>query len=289
MKIKHITLTILFSITACCVEAQTTMRYKMAPGDLAKYKMNMGMDYSSNAMGQDISMHADSYAMMEMKCENADAKQLTCMMTLDTGVITMQAPDELRAQLQTMGMDSVMPLDKFMSKHMRTTLTPSGKVVSIIMLDTPKSSRRFGKMFSGGMEKYSAMFNGLPDAPVKPGDTWTDINKDSSTMNGMGTMYTTTNSVCTFLRTVDTLQHHCAVIGVTATITIDGEASAQGMSITASGGGKSVGTTYFDYNKGCMVATNSKMESTTNIAISGAQNMEMPQTITATMEMTMVQ
>jgi hypothetical protein len=165
-------------------------------------------------------------------------------------------------------------------------------------VDTPNFSNPMLNSLTKSFTKYSDMFGSFPEKSVKPGDTWTsqrndttDLGngtKDTGAMARTGTIYATMNATYTLLRFVDTLDHHCAVIGNTFTIKTEGSMSMMGMDMTIDGDGKGKTTFYFDTNKGILVASENKTEITQNMAMTGQENMVMPSTTTVAMHMALM-
>jgi hypothetical protein len=281
-------LSFLIICTITAVQAQVHLAYRMTPGETVRYCTVMSMEYSASAMGQDIAMTAKGNSQIHMTCDSAAPERITCTMTLDTGTMTTDMPAELRAMVQ---MDSVMPLSKYQPKRTRIAFTPTGKILSSEVLDSNCKIKSMMKAFSMDAEKLNEMFGSLPAGVVAPGATWMAESKDSADMSGMGMMYITTKTNYTFQRFLDTLRHHCAVISAVSTIGVEGAVTGQGLTLAASGGGKAGGTYYFDPDKGVFIASIMRVESTTNIAItgSGEENMVMPQTTSSTTEMSIME
>ncbi|HET7153696.1 MAG TPA: hypothetical protein VFJ29_08000 [Candidatus Kapabacteria bacterium] len=278
--------------TALTLQAQTSLRYHMAPGQQLKYNSTTTTETATSAMGQDMNITTDVTSMMSMNAESAAGDQITFTTKLDSCGMKMQ-PD-------APGMsDSIVSnaLKGFIGKRTRIVMSTNGKVLSATMVDTPEISNPLLSGLSKSFAKYNEMFGFLPENSVKIGDTWkakrndtTDIgsSKDTGMMARTGTVYTTVNVTCTLQRFADTLGHHCAVIGNTYTMTTEGNMSMMGMDMSIDGDGKGKSTFYFDAEKGVLVASVSKMEMTQNMAMTGQQSMVIPSSTTITTNMTLM-
>jgi len=277
----YIALLLLLGMLGKNAVGQTTLRYRMTPGENLKYRMTMSMNQRSNADGMNMDMGSNTFSIMHIHCERADSGTFTCTMILDTGTVSLAIPDEIRPSV---GLDSVMPIENLEAKRTRITFSPSGHILSFIPLDTPATLNALLKGANLDVEKYTEMFGGLPSKPVAPGDTWTTEMNDSTNLNGMGTMYLTGTTVYTFKRIADTLHHHCAVIGSAATMNVKGAIYLQ--DVVVSGAGDMTGTIYFDIEKGAMVASTGTGETTSNMELKGEGSMK--QTFTSSLEMVLI-
>jgi len=279
--------------TALALHAQTTLRYTMASGQQFKYNSKSTTETATSAMGQDMTIHTSLFSVMAMNVESSDANQCTFTTKLDSCDVKMEP--------ETPGVsDSVISqaLKGFLGKRTRIVMSPAGKVLSTAMVDTPDFSNPLLSGLSKSFAKYNEMFGFLPDKAVKEGDTWTakrndttDVgsgSKDTGMMARTGTVYTTTNVTCTLLRFADTLGHHCAVIGNTYITKTEGSMTMMGMDMAIDGDGKGKSTMYFDPTKGMLIASNTKMEMSQNMAVSGQQNMVIPSSTTVTTDMALM-
>ena len=216
-----------------------TLRYKFAPGQIHRYKLNMDMDgqmfmgQAGTAMPLKTSMH------MVMKQTVKDVRASDGAATL-----AYQIED---SHVFTNGKEITMPAAQQaqMKKPYTIVMLPTGKMLSMDMPALAGSAMP-------GMDLTKGMFNStafMPEAPVKVGDTW----KGTAASPAVGTDMTFTST----LTSVDQKNGATlATIGQTQSGLLNMTMS-KGMPMTMKMVGKITGsgTQIFDADAGAIAST----------------------------------
>jgi len=260
----------MFCAAAFSAHAQTTFRYKSTAGEKLKYRMMIAD--STSAMGQD---GATSFnAVLDLNTEKVYNDSMTVTAVIETLTAKVNNP------MMGMGDTTITPTALF-GKRTRQTLTPTGKVLSSNVVDTPDVSDPVVRYFAQHSSDLMQPWIELGATPVKKGDTWRILDIDSNDAGGKGMIYDTTTVVCSYQRNSDTLHHSCAVITYTVKIIMAGNLTSQSGQIELDGDGTGSGTAYWDADKGRLIANNGKTNVTQNLTLTSMQ-----QTITQTLSKT---
>lgn len=288
-----------------------TLRYKFVPGETLVDQSTMtgtipmdltpGPEAGIPAMGMDMTL--DIIMLMSQACKSVDAQgnatvELTypsstfrtnvhagdqpidMVLTWDKGVLT----STMNGAAQPADENS-KKLAEILGTPIKMTIAPTGKATV-----DPDSAKLLNAMMnaSGGMtmdiSRLSALTNGLPDHPVKVGDTW--AVQDTVQMGG-ATMAGTSNLKLAAIETFEGVK--TARIEGEARLSINGQmpaASPLGMPVQTNITRLDIAMTFvnhFDLEKGNILVSNMNLCQNMAMVISmgaqGAQQVHIPATI----------
>jgi len=152
-------------------------------------------------------------------------------------------------------------------KRVRLTLSPLGKIVKTVVIDTIVPSRTMQMTGAGNPADFlRQLFVKLPDQAVGVGDTWKSTASDTTTAQGMS-LVTKPDMQYKVVGTEKVGSYDCVKITFEGTASIYGTGSRQGMEMVVDGTTKSKGTTFFAPKEGLLISVES--QSTTDMNISG--------------------
>jgi hypothetical protein len=166
-------------------------------------------------------------------------------------------------------MDTTMVQTQLMGKRKKLVLSPLGKVLDRIVVDSVKIEG----MRSQGLRE-SATYHVLSPDPVAVGGKWNGSINDTVESMG-GKMATDTKIEYTLVGKEKKDGYDCLKIAYAGTFSTNGKGSMRGMDFFVEGTGKVAGTLYWGL-KGYIVAQEGTMETESTAAITGQQNMTIP-------------
>ena len=170
-------------------EAQVTLQFKLAEGDVIRQVMTQEMVSSSNFQGRDVSSEMKQIAHLEQRIgEVAETGSAQVLQEITRMQMSMKMPFGQSFEYDSDGENDQVPamfgdlIGKMVGAEFQGTLAPTGKMTDITISEelrdalkkTPGNPFGAGKdedVFQQIMSQSSVAF---PDHPVKEGDSWSD-------------------------------------------------------------------------------------------------------------------
>lgn len=264
---------IAFSLLASMVLAGAGSVYKMAftmkKGQRLKYKAKTSTEQSMEMMGREMSSSIHNATVMHLDVEDVNkAGDFTFVYAIDS----MQT----KVKNAMMGLDSTYTNPAgVIGKRTRLTMNAAGKKLSSVILDSVKLSGVMAQM-SGGRQNTFNLIE-LSGKEMKTGESWTTDKTDTLSQTG-GKLFLTTAITYTVGSEVDTLGYKCVRIMTKGKSSIKGEGTQMGAKLFFEGEGPTSGVAYFAPKEGLLVGMTSDSDMEMTIAVTGPQNMTIPQT-----------
>ena len=181
--------------------------------------------------------------------------------------------------------DSAMVMKEINGKRIRLTLSPLGKIVKSVAIDTIVPSPMMQASGIGNPADFlRQLFVKLPDQAVGVGDTWKSTTPD--TINSMGMSLVTKPDVLFKIAGTEKVGNYdCLKITFEGTASVYGTGSRQGMEMVLDGTTKSKGTTFFAPKEGILISVDNETSSDMNVSGSGEQNFTATVTSTSAQKM----
>lgn len=245
------------------------LAFSMKKGQRLKYKMKTSTEQSMEMMGREMSSSVNGATVMHLEVEDVSK----------TGDITfVYAIDSMQTQVKNamMGMDStfINPAG-LIGKRTRYTMNAAGKKLSSVIIDSVKLSGVMAQVSGGRQNSFNLIE--LSGKEMKAGESWTTNKVDTMNQAG-GKMMVTTATTYTVGNEVDTLGYKCVRLMTKGKASIKGEGAQMGAKLFFEGEGPTSGVVYFAPKEGLLVAMTSDSDLEMTIAVTGPQNMTIPQT-----------
>jgi len=242
------------------------LTYRLKKGDRLKYKMTVAVDQSMEMMGQEMTTTVNGNTHMHLDVEEV---------TKEGNSTFVSAIDSMNVDIKGMqGSQSFKNPAEVLGKRTRLTINAYGKKLRTVIVDSMNLS---GMLAQTGVGRQTAMtFLELPEKEVKAGDTWSTNRADTMSQGG-GKVILTPSLTYTVAGEIDTLGYKCLRILSKGNTAIKGEGTQMGAKFFIDGQGPGTGTAYFALKEGLLVAATSVSDLEMTIAITGPQNMTIPQ------------
>jgi hypothetical protein len=242
------------------------LAFRMKKGDRLKYKMSMATEQTMEMMGQEMTTTVNGYTHMHMDVEDvAKDGSITLVYAIDSMNVDVQGPQ---------GSQSFKSPAELVGKRTRVTINAYGKKLSSAIVDSAKLSGMLAQLGVGRQNAFNLME--LSEKEVKSGDTWSVSRTDTMSQGG-GKVIVTPSLTYTVGGEVDTLGYKCVRIVSQGNTAIKGEGSQMGSKFFIEGQGPGSGVAYFAPKEGLLVASTSVSDLEMTIAVTGQQNMTIPQ------------
>ena len=255
------------------------LAFSMKKGQRLKYKMKTSTEQSMEMMGREMSSSVQGVTVMHLEVEDVTK----------TGDITfVYAIDSMQTQVKNamMGMDStfINPAG-LIGKRTRYTMNAAGKKLNSVIIDSVKLSGVMAQVSGGRQNSFNLIE--LSGKEMKAGESWTTNKVDTMNQAG-GKMMVTTATTYTVGNEVDTLGYNCVRLMTKGKASIKGEGAQMGAKLFFEGEGPTSGIVYFAPKAGLLVAMTSDSDLEMTIAVTGPQNMTIPQTTTTKITLALV-
>ncbi len=243
------------------------LAFRMKKGQRLTYKMKTSTEQSMEMMGQEMTSAVNGASSLHMEVEDVSKDgHITFVYAIDSLWTHVKSS---MAQLDS----TIKNPEGLIGKRTRVTMSATGKKINSVVVDSAKLSM---VMQMAGLRQNSFSFLELPDKELKPGDSWAHDKADTMAQGG-GKIVINTATTYTVAGEVDTLGYKCLRLTSKGKITLKGEGMQMGAKLFFEGEGPASGVSYFAIKEGLLVAvvSNSDMEAT--IAVTGQQNMTIPQ------------
>jgi hypothetical protein len=242
------------------------LAFRMKKGDRLKYKMSTAMEQTMEMMGQEMTTGVNGYTLVHMDIEDiAKDGNITFVYALDSMNIDVKGPQ---------GSQSINNPVELLGKRTRVTMNAYGKKLSSAVVDSAKLSGMLAQLGVGRQTALNLME--LSEKEVKTGDTWSTSRTDTVSQGG-GKIMVTPSLTYTVGSEIDTLGYKCVRILSQGMTTIKGDGTQMGAKYFIEGQGPGSGIAYFAPKEGLLVASTSVSDLEMTIAVTGQQNMTIPQ------------
>lgn len=245
------------------------LAFSMKKGQRFIYKMKTTTEQSMEMMGREMASSVNGTTVMHLDVEEVSK----------TGDITfVYAIDSLQTHMKNpmMQMDSTFKNPAgVIGKRTRFTMTAAGKKISSTVIDSVKLSGVMAQV-SGGRQNTFTLIE-LSDKEIKAGESWTTNKVDTINQAG-GTLMLTSSTTYTVGSEVDTLGYKCVRLITKGKTALKGEGTQMGAKLFFEGEGPTTGVVYFAPKEGLLVAMTTDSDLEMTIAVTGPQNMTIPQT-----------
>jgi hypothetical protein len=244
------------------------LRFQMKKGSTYTYVLTANTKGSSKVMGRETASKSASYFSISLTVESTGDNAITLVARVDSNVSSVES---------TVMRDSAMVLKEINEKRVRIILSPLGKIIKTVVIDTIAPSRMMQMTGLGNpADILRPLFVRLPEQAVGVGDTWKYNTTDTISTMGMS-IVTKPNMKFKVAGTEKVGSYDCLKIAYDGTASVYGTGSRQGMEMVVQGTTKSKGTALFAPKEGIFVSVDNDATSDMNISGSGEQMFTMTQ------------
>jgi hypothetical protein len=256
------------------------LRYQMAKGVTHEYTVTSDTKSKSQMMGQEFSASSWTFFGISMTGEDVGKNgELIFVAKVDTNLTKIDSP---------MLKDTNRVLKEFNGKRVRLTLSPLGKTLKSVPIDSVTLSPQMQMM--GGTrpaEFLRRVLLELPEKEVGVGDTWKKTNPDTTIAQGMK-IVTKPNIQFKIAGNEKVGGYDCVKITFDGTSSQYGTGSRQGMEMVIDGNVKTKGTAYFAPAEGLLLSIDQTSTTEMNISGTGEQMFTGTQSITQSSKVKLV-
>ncbi len=253
------------------------LAYGMKKGQRLKYKMSLTVDQSMEMMGREMNTGVNGATTLHVDVEEVSKE----------GNITfVYALDSLRTQIKSPQLDSTFKNPpELLGKRTRQTINAYGKKLKTVVVDSLKLAGIIAQLAGGRQSSFQLVE--LPEKEVRNGESWTTSSTDTSSQGNVKVVVTP-NVTYTVAGEVDTLGYKCPRLAYKGATKVKGEGTQMGMNVVFEGEGPTTGTAYFAPKEGLFVGMLSNSDLEMTIAVTGQQNMTIPQSTSTKLSMVLV-
>ncbi|MBN2357481.1 hypothetical protein JXO59_15315 [candidate division KSB1 bacterium] len=273
-------LVVMVLVCACAfAQGPFTLVYKPEVGKTYTYAVESQQTLTQEMGGQE--MVNESQAMNKIA--------LTPQSVTENGdfVLIAQYVEKI-TKIKNFRMDTTFVEEDQCGKKIELQLTALGETLAVTEIDSFPRGRGMMRMVNLDPKiAFRHFFRELPETPVNVGDTWTKARTDTVEVMRMN-LIVTAEVDYNLVAEEEKLGFQCLKITFTGPITIEGQGSQGGNDFFMEGSGKAEGTCYFAPAEGLLIADDVLTDQEMTIAITGQNNMTIPQTTSTHATMTLV-
>lgn len=277
---KYVALLLLSLTVVAFAQNGTPLRYV--------YEMGKTYNYAITAENN-VTMEMQGREMVNEMTQNAKLAIVPQSLAADGNYTCWLSFPEMSIKVKNFRMDTTIVMTELLNKRAEIVQTPRGKVISTKMIDSLKIGNNMMMMQLGS--EPTALFKrvliNMPAEPVVAGGSWTETEVDTINQGGMK-IAITPNLTFSALGEEERGGYQCLKVAFKGTLNLNGSGSQQGMNLVLEGEGTQEGTLYFAQAQGVLVAAESISDQEMTIAITGAANMTMPQSISTKSSLTLI-
>jgi hypothetical protein len=254
-----------------------SLQYKLEPGSSYKYKVESSVEMVQEMMGQENVSDIDSDLLVALTADSIQGETLFLSAVYEEFVVDVSSAR----------VDTTLSMQELLNKRIKVEMTNWGNTLDVAAIDTfPKT-----QMMQGGSDPEQLFYRFFPKLPkeavARDGD-WQIADPD--TIETMGGKVVVTPDIEYAAKGTETLQgHECLKVEYTGELTLEGEGSQQGFNFFMEGDGTVEGTYYFDVKQGIIVQIDNSSTQDVTIAITGQQNLTIPQSQVVTSKTVLVE
>jgi hypothetical protein len=259
------------------LEAKVRFGYRFEKGKTTKYAYESETKMNQEMMGKPMvsSIKSDVGILFEPigTAENGD---VSCHAWFDKLVI----------HISSSRMDTTIDLAAYTHKRASLVLAPSGKVKSVVPVDSmPPPDPMLQMMGIDAKNLFRNVLISLPQAELGENETWVNTVPDTSKMSGMEVV--ATPKVEYRISGRDTVSgFNCVKVEYAGPMRTAGKGSRMGADVTFEGEGKVEGTLNYADQNGLVISGENRSEQQASIVMTGAANMTIVQNTNTVMKIT---
>ncbi len=266
---KSIVLFTLLLVALAMAQEPTVLAYKFNPGTTYTYGLTDSTNMVQEMGGREMITNATVSGKLAIASQSVNEKgESTCWVSFS----------ELSTKIKNAMMDTTIVLDELLGKRNEIVYAANGKPLQITVLD---SLPKMGQMMRMGMSPDAMLkriFARMPEQAVAIGGTWKETETDSMKQGGLDIVITP--DVTYTVKSVEEVAgHSCFKIEFAGTNAMTGKGSQMGAEIFLEGEGNIQGWLYFAPGEGLLLSIDASTDQEQTIAISGAANMTIAQTV----------
>jgi hypothetical protein len=254
--------------SAANAQEQFTMKYRLEKGKVYRFADTTLVKSSQEMMGQEMKSTSTVLSVTRLIPAEVNADGSTALTV---------SPDAMSISVKSARMDTTLVLNDMVGKRTRLTISALGETIRREVIDTVK----FSAVTASVGRQDLIRFHIMPSKPVKIGEKWSSSKSDTSDAMG-GKMVTVSTGDFTLLAKETKMGVECLKVSYAGKLTISGKGSMNGADFFVEGTGTTSGTYFADVATGMPVAEDSKYDVESTVAITGAQNMTIPQSTSVT-------
>ena len=239
-----------------------TLEYKLEMGKIYRFVDTSLVKSSQEMMGQEIKSNLTVLATTRL---------VPAEIRPDGSTVLMVSPDSMKVSVKSSRMDTTIVLKELFGKRTRLTISKLGETISREIVDSVKLT---GLAAQSGRQDM-VRFHIMPSHPMKIGEKWSSTKPDTFDSQG-GRMVTVSTGDFTLVSKEKKAGMECLKISYTGKMTVKGKGSMNGADFFVEGTGTMSGTYFMDIATGMPVVEDSKSDTESTVAITGAQNMTIP-------------
>ncbi|MBD3385569.1 hypothetical protein GF407_11670 [candidate division KSB1 bacterium] len=242
-----------------------SLQYKLEPGSSYKYKVDSSVKMVQEMMGQENVSDIKSDVLVTLTADSLKDETLFLHAVYEDFVIDVSSAR----------IDTTLSMQDLLNKRIKVEMTKWGNTLDVATIDTfPKT-----QMMQGGSDPEQLFYRFFPKLPVESvsqDGVWQITDPDTIETMG-GKVVVTPDVEYTAMGTETWNGHECLKVKYVGDLTLEGEGSQQGFNFFMEGDGSVEGTYYFDAKQGVVVQIDNSSTQDVTIAITGQQNLTIPQ------------
>jgi hypothetical protein len=270
---RHATTFLLFAVaiatTAALAQEQFTLQYRLAKGKAYRFADTSLVKSSQEVMGQEMKSTATVISTTRL---------VPSEITDDGTTVLTVSPDAMSIAVKSTRMDTTLVMTDMIGKRTRLTISKLGETIKKEIIDTVKLT---GLAAQAGGRQDMIRLHVMPSKPLKIGEKWTATKPETTDAMG-GRMITLSTGDFTLVAKESRMGIECVKISYAGKLTISGKGSMNGADFFVEGNGTTSGIYFVDIASGMPVLEDSKYDVESTVALTGAQNMTIPNSSSVT-------
>jgi hypothetical protein len=248
------------------------LRYQMVKGNTYKYILKTDTKGNTQVQGQEMASKSKGYIRISIGVENTGPDAITLIAKMDSNISNVES---------MMMKDSALVIKEINGKRVRLTLSPLGRTVKLVVIDTivPSPMMQLAGIGNPG-ELVRQLFVKLPEQSVGVGDTWKNTTPDTISTQGMS-IVTKPDVLLKIAGTEKVGSYDCLKITYEGTASMYGTGSRQGVEFVVDGTSKLKGTAFFAPKEGVLVSIETSNTTEMNVSGTGEQTFTMTQSVSS--------
>jgi hypothetical protein len=261
---KLLTFPLLILTTLAPSFAGEKLRYNLVKGSTHVYSFMRDVTSSAEGMGTGLNVTVGTQVRFTLSVDEVTADGNTiCVARIDSFASRVDSP---------MIKDSTVGAEALHGKRSKVMLTPTGKTVSVVPIDSVVETGVMAKVrgmggFAPG-EFFRNLFLELPDRPIGVGESWKYTRSDTLNRDGFR-IVTNPEIEYTIIGAAKVGGYDCLKIEAKGMALVHGSGSQRGMDLEIDGTVKSKGIAFFAPKEGLLVQMEQSSEAERTMTGSG--------------------